>query len=84
MIFGRERTQELIREWYRDLDYPTGGAFHVVLDDLNVSDDLILWCWEERRTYGCPPEHDDIMAAIRDGLLAVPEDEREDLIRGAA
>jgi hypothetical protein len=74
---------DLIDEWYWGADYITGGAFHVVLDDYNCGAELINWCWDERRTYGCAPEHDDLMRAIRDALLELDEEGREAAVREA-
>lgn len=79
---SNEELCELVREWYIDAGYITGGAFHVVLDDGNYATELVQWCWDTRREYGCEPDDDELMARIRDGLLCLTEDEFEELYHG--
>jgi hypothetical protein len=56
---------------YYAMDNPTGGALHVVTDDLNLSDRSIRFCLE-----GAEKEGDDVAAAIARLLLSLPLPER--------
>lgn len=71
-----DEVAECIRAYYEDLDNPTGGALHIVLDDFNYEDASVEHCieWAERGGRGVPP--DPLGAALGRRLLTMSLAER--------
>lgn len=70
-------------DWYRLDGNATGGALHVVLDDMNIEDQSITYCREHLGTVWlndgpepAPATMVSLGAAIVDGLMKLTEGER--------
>lgn len=75
-----EEMQELIdlcSEWYGMESNGTGGALHIVLDDMNVDDESIQWCIDNYEEYGVNSmTYKTIFHEITERLLAISIPER--------
>lgn len=67
---GMWRLAGLAWDWYQLRGNDTGGALHVVLDDMNVDDESLHWCGAR------PSVFPDLQGEIVSGLLELSEPER--------
>ncbi len=65
---------ELVKYYYEDLDNPTGGYLHVVLDDGNVGDGVLYSCQQD-----CLSAGDTFGYFLATLLREFTEDERADM-----
>lgn len=71
-------------DWYQMDGNDTGGALHVVLDDMNIEDHSLAWCrtesihtlWTDRGREPAPPEYVAAATKILDGLAALDDAQR--------
>ena len=68
--------KKIVEEFYNLNGNCVGGNLHIVLDDINVSDDSILWCRDR-----CITQRDFDGVFLCDLLLQYTEDQREEIVR---
>ena len=66
--------KKLIWYYYNDLDNPSGGNLHIVLDDGNIEHANIMWCRDK-----CEEDRDTFGIFLCDFLMQFTETELWDL-----
>ena len=67
--------KKIVEEFYNLNGNCVGGNLHIVLDDINVGDDTILWCLDR-----CIVQSDLDGAFLCELLLQYTEDQREEIV----
>lgn len=79
-----EETIEIIKNIY--IKYSTGGALHIVLDDLNTDDEYILWCLQNSiiDENFCDKEDRKMFEQCAINLIKINENKRKYIIQKAS